>query len=348
MMEKPCTIITFVSGKGGVGKTLLSVNLAKFLAGTRIKVLLLDFDLLNRGATALLRTDIGKRNTTFHDLTKRIKSIPTKSRLLELERSFHFLPATRAGKTVDWEHMPSRISVWAKKLRMIIKRLARQYEPDVIIIDSAAGPHPLTIATAGLADFTIIVSEADSVTWDGTLNYRTYLTKVHGETKEFFFVLNKIPQKFRFDELDRFYRKELGEFFKNLKILSYIPFEQEIFESFGRIKFLVQSLPKSVFSSKIKLLALNLLSDRLPDRLGPHAFAFIEADSVRKRLTSRLPLMDTLIRALGLILIALGLVTSFIGTGLLDIFIRNPIGALGLLYTIGGIIITLFMLFRRR
>jgi cellulose biosynthesis protein BcsQ len=47
-------IVTFVSGKGGVGKTMLAVAFARELSHAD-KTLILDLDFFNRGLTGLLR-----------------------------------------------------------------------------------------------------------------------------------------------------------------------------------------------------------------------------------------------------------------------------------------------------
>src|SRR5215831_4879126 len=54
MDEKRGLIISVVSGKGGVGKTMLSVSLARELS-TNTRTLLLDLDFFNRGLTGLMR-----------------------------------------------------------------------------------------------------------------------------------------------------------------------------------------------------------------------------------------------------------------------------------------------------
>jgi len=47
-------VVSFVSGKGGVGKTMLAVAFARQLS-KKGKTLLLDLDYFNRGLTGLLR-----------------------------------------------------------------------------------------------------------------------------------------------------------------------------------------------------------------------------------------------------------------------------------------------------
>src|ERR1700737_4692618 len=52
----PVPVIAFTSGKGGSGKTTLAVNFANILAKAGNRILLIDFDLSNRGSTGLFST----------------------------------------------------------------------------------------------------------------------------------------------------------------------------------------------------------------------------------------------------------------------------------------------------
>ena len=73
--EISATTVSFVSGRGGVGKTVISLSLEKFLSslGDR-KVLLIDFDLATNGASHFFRDKIKKKH----------KEAPSRKGIVEL------------------------------------------------------------------------------------------------------------------------------------------------------------------------------------------------------------------------------------------------------------------------
>ena len=60
MSERP-KVITFVSGKGGAGKTTAAISIAKIVADMGLPSLLIDFDLATNGASYFFRPRFGLR-----------------------------------------------------------------------------------------------------------------------------------------------------------------------------------------------------------------------------------------------------------------------------------------------
>ena len=56
--NKKTSVISFLSGKGGSGKTSSSLAISKILADVGFKVLLIDFDFATSGATYFFLPDL--------------------------------------------------------------------------------------------------------------------------------------------------------------------------------------------------------------------------------------------------------------------------------------------------
>jgi len=79
-------VISFSSGKGGVGKTTTTVNLATGLAAVDKRVLIIDFDPQANASTGLglskQKRLFNKHRKLISKLTSRKYSIPTKRKFL--------------------------------------------------------------------------------------------------------------------------------------------------------------------------------------------------------------------------------------------------------------------------
>jgi len=147
-------VIAIGGGRGGVGKSIVSVNLAVYLAQLGRKVLLIDTD----PAGAELHTALGlgplsslsagpsgptaassRDDTEDEDLT----AVPTQVPGLSLVPQVY-----RAGSTVPLR--PGRKARWARDLKNL--------EADYVLLDLGAGTQPATLDLFLTADFGICVS----------------------------------------------------------------------------------------------------------------------------------------------------------------------------------------------
>ncbi|XHR96272.1 AAA family ATPase [Mucilaginibacter sp. UC70_90] len=108
-MPETCPIIAFTAGKGGCGKTTLAINFAYNILKAHKKVLVVDFDLSNRGSSGVFSNYINKTNqnnfTTLTDiLLPASEASKTTYPLITInDKGYLFLPASHTGEDVKSE-----------------------------------------------------------------------------------------------------------------------------------------------------------------------------------------------------------------------------------------------------
>ncbi len=145
-------IITVTSGKGGVGKSSVSVNIAMALAHHHYKVCLIDGDFGLKNLDVMM----GLENRVVYDLNDVIQGRCDLHQVLvkdKREDSLFLLPAC---KSLAFQNLD------AKVMASLIKHLETEF--DFILIDSPAGiEHGFDYATS-IADEAIIVVNLDLAT----------------------------------------------------------------------------------------------------------------------------------------------------------------------------------------
>jgi len=176
--------------------------------------------------------------------------------------SLVILPSTPYRAQLDYIEFRHSTEELAKALKAIIKQLTQQNDIDVIVADCKAGPDPFTVAISGISTRTLIVAERDRITWDGTLNLYSYIVAAYRERQlAISFILNKLPRQYDPDKMSPLYAQLFADMLSGLSILQYIPFSDSVFETYGNYSFVVDELPRSVFSRKIVALLDDLKND---------------------------------------------------------------------------------------
>jgi flagellar biosynthesis protein FlhG len=128
MMEVTTNTIAFASGKGGVGKSVVTVNLAETLARTGHSVALLDADLGQSNCHILLNES---PNTTVHDMM--LDGSPRQAAVHETEAGITLVQAAphshKRDRTVGHELY--------KEMDEVLGRLRDEH--DYVLIDSPSG-----------------------------------------------------------------------------------------------------------------------------------------------------------------------------------------------------------------
>lgn len=144
-----CPVIAISSGKGGVGKTNIAVNLAIALAEKGEKILVIDADTNFANIDVLLGL-----TPRFTLLNYVLDDLPIQKILLRHESGIDVIPNS-SGSSV-WKNMDQAIKL---KLFEMIYQMRKKY--DYIILDTAAGLSPLTIDLATQANQILIVTTTE-------------------------------------------------------------------------------------------------------------------------------------------------------------------------------------------
>ena len=297
--RKALQIIAVSAGKGGVGKTLISVNLARTLSWSGKHVLLVDMDLYNRGSTTMVAeppitgkiTVSGLMELAHDSRITRLRKAIAETELAKAKDDagnpipLYLIPSTVTNSIVDWAHHTYNIEQLKEFMANVVREITDKYDIDCVVFDCRPGPEPLFLAVAGISTEIILVTEADIITLNGNINLYNYLADVYKENSDVLrnvrFVINRVPKGQDINHIEQRYMKRLYDLFKTRPVLASIPFDDVIFQSFGQHRFVVDELPNSPFSRHIAGIANGLFSgshqELLSDRAREMASALDES-----------------------------------------------------------------------
>lgn len=144
--KRRATVIAVTSGKGGVGKSNVSVNLAIKLAAGGKDVVLLDADLGLANADVLCNIDLPFNLSHVIARKKELKDV-----MVEAPGGFRMIGgASGLARMADLsEH---------DRQRIVTSLAAVEDEADVIVIDTGAGISPNVLAFTKAADHVLVVT----------------------------------------------------------------------------------------------------------------------------------------------------------------------------------------------
>ena len=278
-------ILAVSSGKGGVGKTTVTLNLARQLSLAGFRTLLIDFDIHNKGATCLFMDKVEQSEVrsvmsimgvccaTDCDLTR---GFTENFSILDLgyDDKLFLIPAARPDEMVEWKKFVCETHVIVDFFRAFIQTLAEEHHIDVVLIDCYGGVDTLTISAAGVADDFIIINEPDVITFAGTLLLYKQLETTYGSVERkprVHFVINRISGRYSFSFLQQEYERHLSQLAVDRGVLAYLPFDKLVFDNFGDYPFFSELLPKGLYAKKIRELIARLWPEPRFLRLTAHS-----------------------------------------------------------------------------
>ncbi len=174
------TKISITGGKGGVGKTSVSVNLAISLSRLGGRVLLVDGDLGLANADQML--GVSAQKTLYNVITK---GSAIEDSILETDYGISLLPAC-SGRT-EMEELTPAVRMGLLKA---ISDLSDKY--DYAIIDTAAGIGETALTLTAAADRKLVVVTPDPTSNRDAFAVMKILSKDYG-VKRAEIIANKIP-----------------------------------------------------------------------------------------------------------------------------------------------------------
>lgn len=232
--------LTVASGKGGVGKTVIAVNLAVSLAQFGRKVTLLDADIEMANMAFHLGIDAPK--TTIHDV---------------LLGSAEVGEATYDGPA-GLKVVPGAISL-EKLGRIDLRRLDGVLEElasstDILVVDAPPGLGESVVTTLATGQEVMLVVTPELTSLPSALKIKRVALKLGGH------VLGAVVNKAEYDKTD-LTREEI-EGILETKILSVIPDDPEVRKSSALGQPVVIRGPNSKASVAIKKLAADLIGEK--------------------------------------------------------------------------------------
>ena len=187
LSPKKMTSICITGGKGGVGKTSISLKLAKELSAKGNRVLLIDCD-YNLSNTAIkLGLPV---NNTFFSLVSAEKSF---EECLYKEGNFHLLSACNGSVELFNSSL---------KLEEVILDIMNEHESeyDFILLDCPAGLQRESLLLCAYSDLRIVVVTPDKASITDSYSLIKVLSQKHG-IKENHLLVNKYSTRTQFSKV---------------------------------------------------------------------------------------------------------------------------------------------------
>lgn len=262
--SNPIKVIAVTGGKGGVGKTNVSVNLSIALAELRRRVVLMDADLGLANVDVLLGLEVKRSIADVLDGTHSLRDV-----LVNGPGGIKIVPATSGVQQLT-QLSPHEHAALVHSFSEISDQL------DVLIVDTAAGISDMVVnfVKASQEAIVVVCDEPSSITdayalmkllnkEHGVFRFRVIanMTRSAQEGRQLFEKLNAVCNRF----LDA-----------SLQYLGHVPFDENVRKAVQARKPLLETMPRSKAAVALRELAQKV--DEWPVQNGPrgHLEFFIE------------------------------------------------------------------------
>lgn len=211
--------ISITSGKGGVGKTIITSNIAATMARQGNRVLIFDTDL----GLANMDVAFGVRpEKTILDFIN--GSCPIQDIIVEVHKNIYLLPATSGISDMDSIEPAIRMGIINA-----FNELEREF--DVLLIDSAAGVSATAMSFVAAANKVVIVVNNDILSITDSFAMIKSLYKNEG-VSQFELITNKMSAG-KSEEIYMKLKKAMARFVPNTKIelVGNIEYSEQIIKS---------------------------------------------------------------------------------------------------------------------
>ncbi len=248
------TVLGIANQKGGVGKTVTSVNLATYLATLGKKVLLVDLD-PQANATSGLGIDPRKVDfSVYHTLNNKISPVQAIKNTDLL--GCHILPSSfdLAGSSVELVSMKNR----EFRLNDVLTKVRHEY--DYVVIDSPPSLGLLTLNGIVASDEIIIPVQCEYYALEGLAQLLETVDLIKTNLSKDINILGAVLTMYdKRNKLDRSIAKEVRRNFPGYVFDAIIPRNVDLAEAPGHGKTIFQFNPISAGARAYKQLAEEVI-----------------------------------------------------------------------------------------
>ena len=205
--------LALLSGKGGSGKTTLSLSIASLLSSIDLKTLLVDCDFITNGATYFYEDKLNDSTSylSFFDVLTNQKII--QRTFISISKFLDFIPAVSSLSNSNFFdlHYSEDIS---DKIKIFKSEMCKDY--DIVIFDCQAGYTNLLKYLLPNIDETLFVMEADAIS---SAALRTLHLKIGDflNNRKSYQVFNKATP----EEFEIYNKISGGTFFTNIETVLF-------------------------------------------------------------------------------------------------------------------------------
>ena len=250
-------VIAITSGKGGVGKTCLTANLAWALVKAGRKVLVLDADLGLANLDIILNLN---PDVTLHDVI--VSRCPLEHAIVKGPEGIHILPA--ASGMAEYSRLTSDLR---DQLPDVIGKLGAAY--DYLLLDTGAGISDVVLYTASLAQEVLVVATPEPTSLADA--YATIKVMVKQQGRSHFSLVMNEASKDRGRAISQQLQQVSTQFLRgrhgspiSMTYLGAIPVDASVERSVCLRKLLMISAPQSAAAKAILELATTLENSGRP------------------------------------------------------------------------------------
>lgn len=231
-------IISFLSGKGGVGKTTITANLGIALAKRSLKVCVIDTDVAMANLSLLFNMQAAP--ITLHDVL--LGEATINDAIYDGPNGLKLIPS---GLSLD-----SYRRVDVERIASVVDLIRNQF--DYILLDCPAGIEKNVVAVIAASNETLLITFPDSPSVADVLKAKIMSQRIGSKS------IGVIINNFR-GEKGEIGKEDISKMLE-LPIYGVIPFDDEVRRSFMSEKSspIILKNPKSPFSLAIQKIAARL------------------------------------------------------------------------------------------
>ncbi|WP_198674981.1 MinD/ParA family protein [Aliidiomarina taiwanensis] len=264
MKANQIKVIAVTGGKGGVGKTNVSLNMALAMAEQGKRVLVLDADLGLANVDVILGLRVEKNLSHVLSGECSLDDI-----LVEGPKGIYIVPSTSGTR--------SMVELSPQEHAGLIQAFSNMRTPfDVLIVDTAAGISNMVLSFARASqDVVVVVCDEPTSITDAYALIKV-LSREHNVFR-FKIVANMVRTMREGQVLFNKLTKVTDRFLDvALELAAIIPYDENLRKAVRRQELLVQAYPRSPGSLALKALGKRAANWPIPAHAGGHLEFFIE------------------------------------------------------------------------